>query len=124
MRRQCGWRHQHYHQESEGQPGREALAAFENESFDLLLMDVQMPEMDGLEITAAIREKEKGSGNDLPIVALTPHAMKGDRENLAGGMDGYLTKPIRPPELDELLGTYLARRKDAAHAAEGVLSKK
>lgn len=84
-----------------------------------------MPEMDGLEATAAIREKEKGGGIHLPIVALTAHAMKGDREKcLAGGMDRYLTKPIRPPELDELLGTYLARRKDAAHAAEGVLSKK
>jgi CheY-like chemotaxis protein len=104
---------------------REALAACENESFDLILMDVQMPEMDGLEATAAIREKEKGSGNHLPIVALTAHAMKGDREKcLAAGMDGYLTKPIRPPELDELLESHLARRKDAANAAERIPSKK
>jgi len=92
--------------------GREALKAFENEDFDLLLMDLQMPEMDGFEATVAIRKKEKDRGNHLPIVALTAHAMKGDREKcLAGGMDGYLTKPIRPQELDELLEIYVAPRK-------------
>jgi len=72
----------------------------------------------------AIRKKEKDRGNHLPIVALTAHAMKGDREKcLAGGMDGYLTKPIRPQELDELLEIYVARRKGAANEAEGILSK-
>jgi two-component system, sensor histidine kinase and response regulator len=104
--------------------GREALAAFESEDFDLLLMDLQMPEMDGFEATAAIRNKEKDSGHHLPIVALTAHAMKGDREKcLAGGMDGYLTKPIRTQDLDELLEIYVARRKGAANEAERVLSK-
>jgi two-component system, sensor histidine kinase and response regulator len=82
-------------------------------------MDVQMPEMDGLEATAAIREKEKGSGIHQPIVALTAHAMKGDREKcLAGGMDGYLTKPIRPQELHEILEEYVSRRQAEAHAME------
>ena len=72
----------------------------------------------------AIRKKEKDSGNHLPIVALTAHAMKGDREKcLARGMDGYLTKPIRPQELDELLEIYVARRKGAANEAERILSK-
>src|SRR6266446_1473136 len=104
--------------------GREALKAFEKEDFDLLLMDLQMPEMDGFEATVAIRKKEKDRGNHLPIVALTAHAMKGDREKcLAGGMDGYHTKPIRPQELDELLEIYVAPRKGAANEAEGILSK-
>ncbi len=94
--------------------GREALAALEKESYDLVLMDIQMPEMDGLEATAAIREKEKGSGIHQPVIALTAHAMKGDRERcLAGGMDGYLSKPIRLQELDELLEAYVARRPGA-----------
>jgi len=94
--------------------GREALAALEKESYDLVLMDIQMPEMDGLEATAAIREKEKGSGIHQPVIALTAHAMKGDRERcLAGGMDGYLSKPIRLQELDELLEAYVARRLGA-----------
>jgi CheY-like chemotaxis protein len=84
--------------------GREALAAFEKESFDLVLMDVQMPDMDGFEATAVIREREKGSGLHVPVIALTAHAMKGDREKcLAAGIDGYLTKPIRIVELDEIL---------------------
>jgi signal transduction histidine kinase/DNA-binding response OmpR family regulator len=105
--------------------GREALEALEKESFDLVFMDVQMPVMDGLEATAAIRKKEGAIGNRLPIVALTAHAMKGDREKcLAVGMDGYLTKPIRPQELDEILKTYLARRTQAPEAQESELSKK
>ena len=80
--------------------GRQALDALERETVDLVLMDVQMPEMDGLEATAAIREKEKKTGAHLPIIALTAHAMKGDREKcLAAGTDDYLTKPIRTAEL-------------------------
>ena len=91
--------------------GREALDALEKENFDLVLMDVQMPVMDGFEATAAIREREAGGKVHLPIVALTAHAMKGDREKcLAAGMDGYLTKPIRPQELDEVLESYVASR--------------
>jgi signal transduction histidine kinase/DNA-binding response OmpR family regulator/HAMP domain-containing protein len=105
--------------------GREALEALEKGGFDLIFMDVQMPVMDGFEATAAIREKEGASGIRLPIVALTAHAMKGDREKcLAGGMDGYLTKPIRPQELDELLQSYLARHAETKDAQEGALSKK
>jgi two-component system sensor histidine kinase/response regulator len=75
--------------------------------------------MDGLEATAALREKEKGSGIHQPVIALTAHAMKGDRERcLAAGMDGYLAKPIRPQELDEILESYVARRMEAANALE------
>jgi signal transduction histidine kinase/DNA-binding response OmpR family regulator len=91
--------------------GREALKALEKESFDLVLMDVQMPEMDGMEATAAIRQKEENTAVHQWIIALTAHAMKGDRERcLAAGMDGYLTKPIRPPELDQILEEYATRR--------------
>jgi CheY-like chemotaxis protein len=105
--------------------GHEALEAFEKERFDLVFMDVQMPAMDGFEATVAIRKKEGAGGNRKPIVALTAHAMKGDREKcLAVGMDGYLTKPIRPQELDEILKTYLARRAQASEAQESELSKK
>ena len=90
--------------------GKEALAALEKETFDLILMDVQMPEMDGFETTAAIRRNEKSSGLHQIIVALTAHAMKGDHEKcLAAGMDGYLSKPIRVQELDEVLAQYVAR---------------
>jgi CheY-like chemotaxis protein len=81
--------------------GREALAVLEaterdEQTFDLVLMDVQMPEMDGLEATTAIREREKSTDRHLPIVALTAHAMMGDRERcIAAGMDGYVTKPVQ-----------------------------
>jgi CheY-like chemotaxis protein len=80
--------------------GKEALAALERQPFDLVLMDVSMPEMDGLEATQAIRQQEQGSGRHLPIIALTAHAMKGDRERcLAAGADGYVSKPLQPYEL-------------------------
>jgi len=96
--------------------GLEALAALEKESYDLVLMDVQMPVMDGLEATAALRAKEieKGDGIHQPVIALTAHAMKGDQDRcLAAGMDGYLAKPIRPQELDAVLKIYLTRRISA-----------
>jgi len=80
--------------------GRAALEAHEQQEFDLILMDVQMPEMDGLEATRAIREREKSQGKHLPIIAMTAHAMSGDRERcLAAGMDGYVPKPISGQEL-------------------------
>ena len=81
-------------------------------------MDVQMPEMNGFEAIAAIREKEKETGNHQEVVALTAHAMTGDRERcLAAGMDGYLSKPIRSLELDNLLQKYLDRRMSAIAGA-------
>ena len=89
--------------------GHQALAALEREDFDLVLMDVQMPEMGGLEATAAIREKEKSTGRHLPIVAMTAGAMQGDQEKcLAAGMDGYLSKPVRSQELREIVETHTA----------------
>jgi len=97
--------------------GREALEALEKTSYDLVLMDVQMPEMDGMEATSRIRAKERLSGRRQQVVALTAHAMKGDEEKcLAAGMDGYLTKPIRTEELDQLLKECMekaAMRNDA-----------
>jgi two-component system sensor histidine kinase/response regulator len=87
--------------------GVDALAALEKSNFDLVLMDVQMPEMDGFDATAAIRSKEKSTGLHQPVVAMTAHAMKGDEERcLAAGMDGYLSKPIRQDELDAILERY------------------
>ena len=87
--------------------GREALALLERQAFDLVLMDVQMPELDGFETTAAIREREKGSGGHLPIVALTAHAMKGDAERcLAAGMDAYLAKPLEMAALRGVLASF------------------
>ncbi|MEN6424415.1 MAG: response regulator, partial [Phycisphaerales bacterium] len=84
--------------------GQEALAALDRGSFDVVLMDVQMPTMDGFEATARIREKEEGSGLHLPIIAMTAHAMKGDRERcLAAGMDSYIAKPIRAKEFYEIV---------------------
>ncbi len=87
--------------------GKEVLTALEKDTFDLVLMDVQMPEMDGFEATAAIREKEKASGHHLPVIAMTAHAMTGDRDRcLEAGMDDYITKPIQSLELTKLLGRY------------------
>jgi signal transduction histidine kinase/CheY-like chemotaxis protein len=85
--------------------GLEALEILARERVDVVLMDIQMPEMDGYQATAAIREQEKTSGGHLPIVALTANAMRGDGERcLAQGMDGYLAKPFRIADLDRVLG--------------------
>jgi len=82
------------------QNGREVLAALEKDSFDVVLMDVNMPEMDGYQTTAVIREREKGNGRRVPIIAITGLAMKGDRERcLQAGMDAFLCKPLRSQEL-------------------------
>jgi CheY-like chemotaxis protein len=84
--------------------GRDALAAFDEEAFDVILMDVEMPEMDGFETTKLIRKRESVSGAHIPVVAMTAHAMKGDQEKcLAAGMDAYVSKPINPATLFEVI---------------------
>jgi CheY-like chemotaxis protein len=99
--------------------GLEALGALEQGTYDLVLMDMQMPEMDGFEATGEIRKREVRTGLHVPIVALTAHAMKGDRERcLEAGMDGYLSKPIRAQELYELLENYIALRASSLQAPE------
>jgi PAS domain S-box-containing protein len=91
--------------------GLQALNALGQAHFDLVLMDVQMPEMDGIEATAALRAREKGTGRHMPVIAMTALVMQGDRERcLEAGMDGYLTKPIRPRALDEVLDLYVAQK--------------
>jgi CheY-like chemotaxis protein len=83
--------------------GRAAVDAVEDSAYDLVLMDVQMPDMDGLQATRAIRQREQDTGQHVPIVAMTAHALKGDREKcIQAGMDGYVAKPIRQ---DEFFGT-------------------
>jgi signal transduction histidine kinase/ActR/RegA family two-component response regulator len=92
--------------------GREALAAVQLQAFDVALMDVQMPEMDGLEATAAIRTNEQTLDHHLHIVAMTAHAMPGDRERcLAAGMDDYLSKPIEPKVLDRILQRCISQKR-------------
>jgi CheY-like chemotaxis protein/HPt (histidine-containing phosphotransfer) domain-containing protein len=92
--------------------GREAVARWESESFDVVLMDVQMPQLDGFEATRAIREAERERGGHVPIVALTAHAMKGDRQRcLAAGMDDYVSKPIRSSVLLATIRSVLERER-------------
>jgi two-component system, sensor histidine kinase and response regulator len=100
--------------------GREALAALERETFDVVLMDVQMPEMSGFEATAAIRAREQQTGGHLPVVALTAHAMKGDRERcLEAGMDAYVAKPVRAAELLQVIADLVpGHAMDPAPSAE------
>jgi PAS domain S-box-containing protein len=98
--------------------GREAVAAVEKQRFDVVLMDVRMPEMNGFEATELIRSREAGTRRHVPIVALTAHAMKGDRERcLEAGMDSYVSKPIQPRALFEAIETVIA----AADAEEDEL---
>jgi len=104
--------------------GRQALEAMAKESFDLILMDVQMPEMDGFAATGAIRQQEKASnGKHIPIVAMTARAMKGDRERcLDAGMDDYISKPVHGKELQEVIARHLSRvsrLRERADAASG-----
>ena len=97
--------------------GRTAVEQVATASFDVVLMDVQMPDMDGLEATAAIRRAETLTGEHIPIVAMTAHAMQGDRDRfLAAGMDGYVAKPVRPHEL------YAAVEEFGPHAEAGLLA--
>ncbi|NOX37172.1 MAG: response regulator [Calditrichaeota bacterium] len=94
--------------------GNEAVQLWRNQNVDLILMDVQMPEMDGFEATAEIRRLEKSTGQHTPIIALTAHAMKGDREKcLDAGMDGYVTKPIRREELENEIRRFVSVDKKA-----------
>src|SRR5205085_8334084 len=95
--------------------GREAIDAYAREAFDVILMDVQMPEMDGLEATRLIREREAG-GRRTPVVALTAHAVAGYRERcMAAGMDDFVSKPLRPNNLIEVVeGLAVGRPTEAA----------
>ena len=90
----------HGHSVTIANNGKEAISAVTSQQFDIVLMDVEMPEMDGLEATAAIRTWEKSRGKHVPIIAMTAHAMKSHREMcLEAGMDDYVSKPIRAQEL-------------------------
>jgi signal transduction histidine kinase/ActR/RegA family two-component response regulator len=97
--------------------GEEALAIFEREPVDLILMDIQMPKMDGLEATAAIRARERSGGKRTPIIALTAHALEGFREQaLDAGMDGFVTKPIQFEELRRAIGAAMVDPAGALRA--------
>jgi signal transduction histidine kinase/DNA-binding response OmpR family regulator len=114
---------------SVAEDGRAAIAGLEKDHFDLVLMDIQMPGMDGLEATLAIREKERRTGGHIPIVAMTANAMKGDQERcLAAGMDGYVSKPIRTAELFSVIERLLtnngsALTTEAANLPEKIVSR-
>jgi two-component system sensor histidine kinase/response regulator len=101
----------HRHVVTVANDGQEAVNAFQSAPFDVVLMDVQMPVLTGLEATTAIRELEAGSGQHTPIIAMTAHAMPGDRERcLQSGMDGYVSKPIRTRELFDTIELMLQRK--------------
>ncbi|MBV9266579.1 MAG: response regulator, partial [Acidobacteriaceae bacterium] len=98
--------------------GREALDCLEATLFDLILMDVSMPELDGLAATEAIRLRERDTGKHIPIIAMTAHAMNGDRERcLAAGMDSYISKPVKADELVEAIETLTASRPEMARVS-------
>ena len=98
----------HGHEVVVAHNGKEVLDCLERSSFDLVLMDVQMPEMDGFRATSIIRRQEQNSSRHLPVIAMTAHAMKGDRERcLEAGMDGYVAKPINSAVLFQTIRTVL-----------------
>jgi two-component system sensor histidine kinase/response regulator len=100
--------------------GQEALSLAFSQNFDLVFMDVQMPEMDGLAATEAIRLREKSHGTHLPIFAMTAHAMKGDRERcLQAGMDGYITKPIRFSDIEKTLSSFSSTESASVPSPSG-----
>lgn len=101
--------------------GQEAFSAVQSRQFDLVAMDVQMPVMDGLDATAAIRAWEKELGTHIPIIAITAHAMKGDSDRcLAAGMDGYVSKPIRAQELERAISDVVGPQETAKTCSLGV----
>jgi len=105
----------HRHRVTVANDGAQAIAAYERSEFDLILMDVQMPEMDGFEATKLIREREAKTGRRTPLVAMTAHAMKGDRERcLAAGMDDYVSKPVQRAELMRVLAWAAGGKADSA----------
>ncbi|MEX0585022.1 MAG: response regulator, partial [Pirellulales bacterium] len=118
-----GLMRKHGHEIVVANNGEEAVAALTDGRFDLVLMDVQMPEMDGLEAAALIRSLERGTPRHIPIIAMTAHAMASDREQcIKAGMDGYVTKPIRSRELFATIDQVLERlgpKETAAAAATG-----
>jgi len=100
--------------------GEEALAALEKENFELILMDVQMPKMDGFQATQRIRAKENETGLHIPIIAMTAHAMKGDRERcLAVGMDDYISKPLNVKQLTETIARVMSQHPASGAVAAG-----
>jgi CheY-like chemotaxis protein len=111
------------HEVTVANDGLEAVAAVGNGEFDVVLMDVQMPNMSGLEAAAAIRALERGTGKHVPIVAMTAHAMKGDEEScLKAGMDAYVSKPIQPGHLMEVIAGVVAPVARATAERSGVPS--
>ncbi len=108
------------HQVEAATNGREALERLEQQRFDVVLMDVQMPEMDGLRATRLIRQREKAIGGHVPIIAVTANAVLGERQRcLLAGMDEYLSKPVRGPELYEMLDRLLGANEPAVPASSG-----
>jgi two-component system, sensor histidine kinase and response regulator len=109
--------------------GQAALVALEKDSFDLVLMDIQMPGMDGFEATGAIRAKEKLTGEHTPIIAMTAHALRSDQERcISAGMDAYVSKPIRTSELFSTIESLLAKKgsapaSDAANRRDPIISR-
>jgi CheY-like chemotaxis protein len=92
--------------------GIEAIAAWQQDDFDCILMDIQMPEMDGYEAVARIREQEKATGDHVPIIAMTAHAMDDDRQKcLVAGMDDYISKPVDAQLLVNLLEKYISHNE-------------
>jgi two-component system, sensor histidine kinase and response regulator len=111
----------HGHHVTVAANGRKALEAVAKKMFDVILMDIQMPEMDGWEATSQIREDEKKTGKHIPIVAMTAHAMKGDEERCrAAGMDHYLTKPLRTKDLFALLEKITNRKPTTVQVGPSV----
>ena len=110
----------HGHEVVVANNGKEALTVLVQQPFDLVLLDVQMPEMDGLETSVAIRAREQEWGGHVPIIAMTAHAMADDRERcLQAGMDAYLTKPVRPQELFETIANLIPEETALAGECHG-----